>query len=173
VLILFGWPFPTRLLAQSTQQADTGSICVLAFNDSDAKSRGSRVAGEPLLSDISVNLMVNENVIIANHITDGTEPFCFKNLPPQQYTVSFGSPNYEATTSSTFTFALSPGEPRQIEFGAISKTAPIDPAASEQRGLSIPLTTPVRLALSILGAVIAMAFVAAIGMILYALFVRR
>lgn len=169
--MLFGWPLPSQLLAQATQQADTGSICVLAFNDVDTP--GQRVGGEALLSDISVNLMVNQNVIIANHITDGNEPFCFKNLPPQQYTVSFSSPNYEATGSSTFTLSLAPSEQVTKEFGAIPKAMPLDPAASEQRGLSIPLTTPVRLALSILGAVIAMAFVAAIGMILFALFVRR
>jgi hypothetical protein len=169
--MLFGWQRPIRLHAQATQQADTGSICVLAFND--ANRNKARDPGEGLLADISVDLMVNQNVIIANHITDGTEPFCFKNLALQQYNVSFSSPTYEASTSNAFALSLSAGEQATREFGAASKATPIDPTASEQRGLSIPLTTPVRLALSILGAVIVMAFVAAIGMILFALFVRR
>jgi hypothetical protein len=169
--MLFGWPLPSRLLAQATQQADTGSICVLAFND--ANRNKARDPGEGLLADISVDLMVNQNVIIANHITDGIEPFGFKNLPLQQYNVAFSSPTYEAITSTTFAHSLVAGEQTTKEFGAISKTAPVDPAGSEQPGLSIPLTTPVRLALSILGAVLAMAFVAEIGMILFALFVRR
>jgi hypothetical protein len=171
VLVLIGWQSPLPLNAQATQQADTGSICVLAFND--ANRNKARDPGEGLLADISVDLMVNQNVIIANHITDGTEPFCFKNLPIQQYHVNFSSPTYEASTSNTFALSLSVGEQATREFGAASKATPLDPATNEQRGLSIPLTTPVRLALSIMGAVIAMAFVAAIGMILFALFVRR
>src|SRR5258708_7240297 len=69
------------------QQANNGSICVLAFDD--ANRNATRDPGEAAISDVAVNLIVNDNVIVANHVTDGKEPFCFPNLAAQQYTVTF------------------------------------------------------------------------------------
>ncbi len=159
---------PPAALAQTP--ASTGSVCVLAFND--ANKNGGRDPGEGALSDVGVSLMVGQNVIIANYVTDGSEPHCFPNLSAQQYTVSFSSPLYEPTTLSEFTFVLAPGEPASREFGAVAKTSTGN-ATPEATGLNIPMTTPVRIGLSALVAVLAMAFVAAIGMIIYSLFVHR
>ena len=154
------------VLAQ-TQPANTGSICVLAFNDTSKE--GSRVSGEGLLTGINVNLMVNQNVIIANHITDGKEPFCFTDLAPQQYTVSFSSPLYKATTSTTFTFALGPGERASREFGAVS-IAVVTPDASLPTGINIDMTRRTRLGISAVGALLAMLFAIGIGMVIYSVF---
>jgi hypothetical protein len=151
-------------------QVGTGKVCVLAFND--ANRSGTRGLGEGLLPDIGVNLMVNQNVIIANHVTDTKEPFCFDNLPPQQYTVGFSSPLYEPTTSTGFTFSLSSGEAPLKEFGAVLKATPVDPTGSSS-GLDIEMTTPVRIGLSAVGAVVVMILFAGIGMVIYGLFVRR
>ncbi len=166
----------TLILVSICQQAvraqgpttNSGSICVLAFNDT-SQTKGSRDPGEGLLTDINVNLMVNQNVIIANHITDGKEPFCFTNLAPQQYTVSFSSPLYKATTSTTFTFALGSGERATREFGAVSIAA-ATPEASLPVGINIDMTRRTRLGLSAVSAVLAMLFVVGIGLIIYSVF---
>lgn len=165
-VVLIGTP----LAAFAQTPANTGSVCVLAFND--ANKNGGRDPGEGALPDVGVNLMVGQNVIVANYVTDGSEPHCFTNLAAQQYTVSFGSPLYEATTLTEFTFVLAPGEPASREFGAVAKAAAL-PAPPDATGLNIPMTTPVRIGLSALVAVLAMAFVGAIGMIIYSLFVHR
>jgi len=115
--------------------------------------------------------MVSQNVIIANHVTDTKEPYCFDNLPPQQYTVSFSSPLYDPTTSIGFTFSLASSETAEKAFGARPKAAPVDPAASS--GLNVELSTPMRIGLWAAGALVVMVLFAGIGMIIYAVFLRR
>src|SRR5262245_24197752 len=82
--------------APATQAATGSSVCVLAFEDANKNS--TRDPGETLLTSVGVSLMINNNIIVANHVTDGTEPFCFNSLPAQQYTVNFSSPLAQATT---------------------------------------------------------------------------
>ena len=171
ICITLVWLLLGTLSTTSAQTPpNTGSVCVLAFND--ANRNGTRDPGEGALADVSVNLMVNQNVIIANRVTDGSEPFCFPNLAPQQYTVSFSSPFYDATTQIAFAFALTPGEPVNREFGAVAKAAAAD-TTPPPTGLNVPLSLPVRIGLSAAVSVLAMALVAAIGMIVYSLFVHR
>jgi hypothetical protein len=161
------------VMASSTvhAQESNGKVCVQAFSDTVHKN-GFHDPGEALLSDVGVNLMVNQNVIIANYVTDGKEPFCFSNLTPQQYTVTFSSPLYEATTSTGFTFSLAPGEAPLKEFGAVPKTTPASDTASTPDS-NAPMTTQARIGLAAAGAVIAMVFFAGLGLIIYALFMRR
>ena len=151
------------------QQTGSGSICVLAFED-DTHS-GARQSGDALLSDVSVNLMVNDKVVIANHVTDGKEPFCFPDLPAQQYTVSFSSPLYEPTTLTSYTFSLAAGERVTREFGAAKLQATAAATASGPGGLTA--TTPGRIGISAAGAVLVMDFIGGIGLIIYGLFVHR
>jgi hypothetical protein len=155
--------------AQAAQNAPgTGSICVLAFQDGNQNQ--VRDAGEGLLYDVNANLMVNQNLIMANHVTDGKEPFCFPNLPAQQYSVTFSSPFYEPSTLASFTFVLAAGDQITKEFGAVPKVTSGDNTGSS---LTIPMTRPVRLGLSAAAALVAMALVAALGLIIFGLFVRR
>jgi hypothetical protein len=158
------------LVALAQTPTNSGSVCVLAFED--AKQNGARDPGEGALADVGVNLMTNQNVIIANHVTDGSEPYCFPNLAPQQYTVSFSSPLYEPTTLTAFSFTLTPGEPVSLEYGAVKKDT-AGSATPEPNGLSIQMSIPVRIGLSALVAVLAMAFIGAVGMIVYSLFLHR
>jgi hypothetical protein len=151
------------------QQASTGSVCVLAFND--VNSNGSRDPGETLLADIAVNLMVNGNVIIANHVSDNKEPHCFTELSAQQYTVGFNSPLHTPTTLTSLTFPLASGERVTKEFGAAVAAA--TEAAPATGGITLAVTPPVRIGLSAVAAVVAMLFVAALGLILYGLFGKR
>jgi hypothetical protein len=157
---------PTASATQAASGAG-GQVCVLAYEDTN--KNGTRDPGESLLSSVGVSLMVNSNVIVANHITDGTEPFCFRNLSAQQYTVGFSSPLAQATTLTSFTFPLGAGEQISKEYGAITSLA--TEAAPGSAGLAF--SSPVRIGLSAGGAVIAMAFIGAIGMIFYGLFWRR
>ncbi len=160
---------------QQTQQAPsaTGSVCVIAYED--VNKNGTRDPGEPLLANVNVSLMVN-NVIIENHITDSTDaqkPYCFQNLPAQQYTVTFSSPLAQATTLTTFTFPLGTGEQAQKEFGAVSVTPGSAATDSASSSGGTVWTLPLRLALSTFGALVAMAFIGAVGFILYGLVWKR
>jgi hypothetical protein len=145
--------------AEPGTELGSGSICVLVFNDTNGNA--TRDSGEANLSDVAVNVMVGESVIIANHVTDGQEPYCFKDLAAQQYTVGFSSPLYEATTLTSFNFELA-------EFGAAPKPAPTESA--DAATVQIPATQPVRIGVSALASIIVMAFVAALGLILFGLF---
>jgi hypothetical protein len=169
LITLFGAFATTAHAQQGTQPASGtgGSVCVLAYED--ANKNGTRDSGESLLSNVGVSLMVNNNVIIANHITDGSEPFCFKSLSAQQYTVGFSSPLSQATTLTSFAFPLGVNEQISKEYGAVTSIA--TEAAPGSTGLAF--SSPVRIGLSAGGAIIAMIFIAAIGMIFYGLFWRR
>ena len=149
------------------QQASSGSVCVLAFDD--ANRNGFREPGEGALKDINVNLMINQNMIIANHLTEDPTPFCFTGLSPQQYTVSFSSPLYEATTQSTFTFLVSPGEQVLRDFGAAARTS----ASGDTAPASAALTLQQRLGLSAFGAAIVMTGMTGLGMLIAYLIYRR
>jgi hypothetical protein len=168
VAAMFAW-----LMASSTVHAQdsNGKVCIQAFSDTVHKN-GFHDPGEALLPDVGVSLMVNQNVIIANYVTNGKEPFCFDSLAPQQYTVAFSSPLYEATTSTGFTFSLAPGEAPLKEFGAVPRTPAADNPASSS-GSDVPMTTQTRIGLAAAGAVIVMVFFAGLGLIIYALFMRR
>jgi hypothetical protein len=165
---------PGRIQAAgAVQQPATGSIgsiCVLAFEDMNRN--GVRDPGEGPIKDVNVDLMINQNLIIANYVTDGTEtlPHCFPNLAPQQYTVSFSSPFYDPTGSATFTFALAPDEQTAREFGAVAKaTAPAPDVTALQTGLGIRQ----RVTLSALGSAMIMIGMAGLGMIIAFFLSRR
>ncbi len=149
-----------------------GSICVLAFDDTN--HNGVRDPGEAPEPDVNIDLKVEQGMIIANYVTDGSEttPHCFTNLTPQQYTVSFSSPLYAPTTSATFTFVLSPGEQSIREFGAVASATEAAPDATSlaaQGGLG----TQQRLTLSALGSALMMVGLAGLGMIIAFFLARR
>jgi hypothetical protein len=164
IVMALGGAWSSR--ATRAQQANTGSVCVLAFDD--ANRNGYRDPGENLLKDVNVSLMINQTLIVANHVTDGTEPFCFTNLSPQQYTISFSSPLYEATTSSTFTFSLSPDERATRDFGAVARTSAGGDTVSVSAGLSLQQ----RLGLSAFCAAIVMTGMTGLGMMIAYLIYR-
>ena len=156
--------------AIQAQQSPIGSVCVLAYLD--ANKNGARDPGEVPLPNVSVDLMVNDKVIIANHVTDGKEPFCFELLAAQQYTVSFSSPLSQPTTQTSFTFPLGQSERRSQEYGAVP-ALPAAATAPDSSAQTVVLSTPLRLIISAAGAAVVMIFFAAIGLILYGLFGHR
>src|SRR5579859_8012128 len=70
-------------------QAAPGSICVSAFVDTN--QNGLQESGEPLLSGANISL-AEGGLIIANHLTDSQGQYCFQNLAPGAYTLTFSDP---------------------------------------------------------------------------------
>jgi hypothetical protein len=153
-------------------QADTGSICVSTYADSNGN--GTRDGGETVLPGVNVQLLT-DSVIVATHITSSSEEqACFENLAPGIYTVMFtNSPTFQATTANEGTVELSAGQRLTITgFGAI----PIP--ADEQRARAAaqivasepadePLETSVRLMLATGGSMLMMLFMIGVGAVVF------
>ncbi|MBO9310239.1 MAG: hypothetical protein J7551_10710 [Chloroflexi bacterium] len=159
----------TLQVAAGYAQSDTGAICALAYHD--ANQNGVRDFGEEALPEVSYNLMVASNVLVANYVAWQGEPYCFENLPAQQYTLQVSSPLY-VLDNGAITFVLQQGERVMQEFGA--RYRPPQVSALPQDALTvIPMTRSVRLGIAISAALIVMLLFSAFGMILYGLFLYR
>lgn len=149
-------------------QSSPDAICVLAYEDGNMN--GQRDSGELPLPGISVNLAVQNDVIIATHITTSdNSSYCFQNLAPDTYTLTFeDSLNHKATTQNrTPPIQLSSGQSVRVDFGAV----PVDPVRSQEEAAQNPeetdkLDSTTRLMLALLGAVIAMIFMIGFGAVL-------
>lgn len=174
--LLLAWLAMTLSLNTFTlvhaQDAPNGSICVIAYSDLNRSQ--SRDPGEPLLKEVGVDVTFGENILIANHITDGSEPFCFQHLAFQKYSVHFKSQDYEATTPGGIEVTLSADNPKaDVQFGGVAKATPTPDLSAQKPILNIKLTTPLRLGLSALGALLVMGFFLGLGLLIYGLFFRR
>lgn len=104
-------------------QTPPGAICISTFADLNAN--GVRDEGEAALAGVNTNLATG-GAIIATHISaTDEEQFCFEDLLPGVYTLTFtDSPTYRPTTSSEGTFALAEGQRLTINaFGAVPVAA--------------------------------------------------
>ncbi|HEX3054388.1 MAG TPA: SdrD B-like domain-containing protein [Aggregatilineaceae bacterium] len=94
-------------------QTTPSAICVSAYTDTNGN--GMRDSGEIPLAGVKVHLLLS-GALIATHITDTQESFCFENLTPGIYTVRFASsPTYRITTSSEGTFEIASGQRLTID----------------------------------------------------------
>lgn len=148
-------------------QTPGGMACVTVYDDTN--QNGQRDPGEGAVLNVNVTLSVDSGPVISNHVTDSSEPHCFQNLPPAQYTLTVDSPLYEAVDPTPFTFTLDTKGQINHEFGV--KPKPPAPTADDSI-LNIPLTLPVRLELSSLCTAGAMGTVGGLGLILYGLFIH-
>lgn len=141
-------------------QTETGAICVQTF--ADANKNMIREEGEASLSGVSANLK-QDGILFSNLILDDktTTETCFRNLTPGDYAITFVTPFADATTATQFAFNVKAKDQLQAQFGAAPH--PVTPVAT---GLIIPLTRPVRLGMSIGGALIVMLFMTGLGLIL-------
>lgn len=119
VMLLAALFFGVTAGAQAAPQAQSGSgeICVLAFEDQDGNSvKGS---DEPLLGGVGFTLS-DESGVKSTWSTDGnSEPYCFGNLPPAQYTVQARGPaNLEVTTAGQWAVPLAAGARFDVAWGA-------------------------------------------------------
>lgn len=158
-------------------QGDPGAICISTFADLNAN--GAADDGEAVLAGVNANLATGD-AIIATHITTaGEEQYCFENLLPGDYTLTFTeSPTYRPTTSAEGTFALAAGQRLGINaFGA----APVSPedlrsevmakvAASDP---DEPLAPSSRLVVSGIASMVVMLFMIAVGAVVLGMTSRR
>ncbi len=158
---------PSALIGQAQEGA--GAVCALAYHD--ANQNGVRDAGEEALPEVSYNLMIASNVVVANYVALQGEPYCFENLPAQQYTLNIASPLY-VPIDGAVTFFLQPNERLLYEFGALYRAPQSAPEPQDALTI-IPMTPTVRLALSISAALLVMLLFSAFGMIFYGLFLHR
>lgn len=153
-----------------------GMFCVRAFEDRNAN--GALDAGEPLLTrGVSVNLLDAQNITIASSLLDQSPTaaqgvVCFQGLAPGQYTMSITSADYSATTPTTMTTAISANDlPVVMEFGGQRPTVQAT-AAPAAANTALDRDTIARIAVSALGALVAVAGMAFLGIIVYALAFR-
>ncbi|PJF32253.1 MAG: hypothetical protein CUN51_01095 [Candidatus Thermofonsia Clade 1 bacterium] len=150
-------------------ESGVGAVCALAYHD--ANQNGARDFGEEALSEVSYNLMIASNVLVANYVALEGEPYCFENLPAQQYTLNVTSLLY-VLHEGAITFFLQPNQRLTYEFGALYR--PPQSAPSPQEAITvIPMTPAVRLVISISATLIVMLLCGAFGMIFYGLFLHQ
>ncbi|MHB8624872.1 MAG: SdrD B-like domain-containing protein [Aggregatilineales bacterium] len=149
-------------------QAAPGMICVLTFTDTN--QNGLHEPSEPLLNGVNVSL-AEGGLMIANHLSDNQGQYCFQNLAPGAYTLTFSDPLAQPTTATTLTLTLNTGDQLTRAFGAvpISNTSQV----STPHGLVIPLTHAGRLLLAAFGAGIVMLFTIGVGLIGYSFYRLR
>lgn len=158
------WVAVTPALAQTG--ASTGSICALAFNDL-ARS-GVHSASDPILSGVNVTLAVDNGLMIGNHLSDEAGQYCFTNLTPGHYRLTFSDPLAQPTTPTNLALTLNAGDQLINLFGAVPDAAPTSSSTAvvtSTRGVVFPLTRSGRLLLATGGAGGVMTFLIALGLI--------
>jgi hypothetical protein len=154
-----------------SQETADGVFCVRSFEDTNGN--GMMDVNEPILQGgVSANLMDANGVVVASALLDSSPQrtrglICFQQLTPGQYTIEVFSGDLEATTSTTLTDVVVAGEVREpMDFGGtrlntISNIATeVDPAVSVEEALP-------RIALSLIGAAIAMLVMSVLGLLIY------
>lgn len=172
------------MVAATFAQGDGGQFWVQMYEDRNGNA--VRDAGEPLLSHgVAVNLIDSSGVVVATALLDESPSAAqgligFQFLSPGEYTVAISSPEYAATTETTFTRMIEIGAtPTVVEFGAQRADAVTTAENRTPRGLfglPIYLGEPAqvaRVALSLLGAVIVSGLMTVFGLLVYSLTIRR
>ncbi|MFP4321057.1 MAG: SdrD B-like domain-containing protein [Anaerolineales bacterium] len=149
-------------------QEANGSICVLAYEDTNAN--GQRDTGEGPLPGIPVYITMGDGINIRSHITTTQDaPHCFVGLPAGSYGIRFAdSPNHQPTTEQSANIELT-GQRVSAQFGALSAevwpeddatTAAVDATSEEQ------LSTVNRLLLAGLGTIVIVLLLLGIGAVI-------
>ncbi|MBE0690358.1 MAG: LysM peptidoglycan-binding domain-containing protein [Anaerolineae bacterium] len=112
-----------------------GQVCVLMFDD--ANQNRLQDADEPLLSGGSI-ILVQAGDAVAEHETDGTEPFCFSALAAGDYIASVAAPEgYGLTTPDQLSLRVTSGAAVTVALGAAENVQPLAPPPVDA---SAPLT---------------------------------
>lgn len=172
------------LYGTAVAQNDGGQFWVQIYEDRNGN--GVRDGGEPLLTrDVAVNLLDDEGVVIASALLDespnATQGLIgFQYLTPGEYTVVITSPDYAATTEVSFTRTIETDTtPTVVEFGGQRLDAVGNTATNAPHGLfGLPIflgerTQVARVALSLLGAIVVVGLMTALGLLVFSLTIRR
>jgi hypothetical protein len=113
-------------------------LCVLAYNDLNGSK--SREFGEPLLTGAIIEVKNYLGVVVGTRITDGTEPYCFSQLPTGNYMVTEQNPpGYVSTTPDILTVPILAGYVTPVQFGdqipvVLTSTPTVTPTSSQPQG---------------------------------------
>ncbi len=151
-------------LAQATEEARTGTVCALLYNDENGN--GVRDATEALLPGGQLSVVdIASGAPVQAYTTDGlNEPHCFADLPEGQYTISSAAPaGYNPTTVTSTPLDVSAGSTSALEFGAQPSAAVIDQPPAPPGNSNQALLT----ALLFAGGVVFLLLAAGVGGLLF------
>lgn len=165
------------LTFSAAAQEGDGQFCLRAFEDRNAN--GVQDANETVLQGgIGANLSNEDGIIIASALLDDSPTrsqgtICFEFLESGQYTMNVTSASYTATTPDTLLDVVTEGSiPSVMDFGAqqiaveAPSTAAVEPVVDSETSLS-------RLLLSMIGGLVALIVMAALGFIIYLVALRN
>jgi LysM repeat protein len=111
---------PATAIAQVTATPEgSGTVCALLWQD--ANGNGVRDSSEGLLPGGTLTVVdIATGAPVQAYTTDGlSEPHCFTELPPGQYTISSAPPaGYNPTTVSSTPLQIEAASTWNLEFGA-------------------------------------------------------
>lgn len=115
-------PLPTPTITP-TPLKGTATLCVLLFDDLNGDSL--RQEEEPTVPKGAIHVGEQSGKFAKSEDTiPGTDPNCFVDLPPGQYTVSVAIPEeYNPTTVTNYQIELKPGDETYVDFGAQRKSS--------------------------------------------------
>jgi len=127
------------------------AICMTAFDDINRD--GAQDAGELLLAGVAFTVF-NDQIVVANHITDGvSEPYCLEALEAGTYHVTRSiTPNEVLTTQGDWAMTLTEGSELNLAFGSYRQEDSIGDdaidadAQFETRVAATPAATPTAVA---------------------------
>lgn len=152
--------------SQAAEATGNGTVCVMSYEDSNAN--GIRDGGEITLAGITFAVS-DSTQIVAQYTTDGNEPYCFTELVPGTYIVSWTGDQYTATTDQTWATSVAAGATVSREFGAQpSGEAANDTDNKSDREGGLPIW-----ATALIGAIGVVFFLSGIGAAAYFLVIRR
>ena len=140
---------------------------MLSYEDANANS--IREPEEIKLAGITFS--VNDATqMISRYTTDGiSEPYCFPDLAPGTYTVTWTGDNYEPTTPQNWTVEIMAGSILQREFGA----SPLGAGAEGQGGAASDRQGMPTWAIALIAAVGVIVILGGAGLVVYFLVLRR
>lgn len=170
--ILLGILLPAGIMAQ-----DRGQICLQAYVDDN--ENGSREEIEaPITRGVAASLLNDQGITIAAllledapYAADGL--LCFDQLFAGDYRIVISSSEYQATTSTSASASVQPGEaPARIDFGGKLLVGQYVPDPVAMVGALDPASAQALL-VAASAAVIAIVVMSIIGVLIYFLVIRR
>lgn len=158
---------PTEVaeVTEEPEAAGSATLCVLSYEDSNGN--GTRDApGEPNLAGITFVLNSNGEML-DRYTTDGvSEPYCFLDLTPGSYEVSWTGDAFTPTTEQTWQVDVQNGDILSQQFGAQPEgMAEAETEAANQGGLP-------NWAVALLGSLGVIVFLSAVGAAGYFLIIK-
>lgn len=147
--------------AEVAEASGPAMLCVMSYDD--ANGNGIRDPQEAKVGGVKF-LLNTATTLLGQYTADGVnEPYCFSDLDPGTYTVSWEGEGYQATSGQSWTVELTPGQIQEHEFGVVPPAEAEDVAGP---GGPSPLGT------AVIGALITVIVLSGIGLAIYFFYLR-